>query len=115
MKELAKQMSKAISTERERRFIADEAILETVLRENGWCKQSEVIYDHHGQVACYAFGCTEADKVRKEAVTKTLSDIKRQIHDHAIYPHGAGINPYISLRVIDAIIQDALKKTEVKV
>lgn len=89
MKELAKQMSEAISTERERRFIADEAILETVLRENGWCKRSEV--------------------------TKTLSDIKRQIHDHAIYPHGAGINPYISLRVIDAIIQDALKKTEVKV
>lgn len=41
MKELAKQMSEAISTECERRFIMDEATLETVLRENGWCKQSE--------------------------------------------------------------------------
>ena len=40
MKELAKQMSEAISTERERRRIVDEAALETVLRENGWCKQS---------------------------------------------------------------------------
>lgn len=84
MKELAKQMSEAISTECERRFIMDEATLETVLRENGWCKQSEVV--------------------------KTLSDIKRQIHEKAIYPHGSGIDPYISLKVVDAIIQDALKK-----
>ena len=83
MKELAKQMSEAISTERERRFIMDEATLETVLRENGWCKQSEVV--------------------------KILSDIKRRIHDHAIYPHGAGINPYISLKLVDAIIHDMIK------
>ena len=79
MKELAKQMSEAISTERERRFIADEAAHETVLRENGWCKQSEVV--------------------------KTLSDIKRQIHEKAIYPHNAGIKPYISVREVDAIIE----------
>jgi hypothetical protein len=112
MKELAKKMSEAISTERERRFIADEAALEAVLRENGWCKQSEVIYDHHGQVACYTFGCTEADKVRKEAVTKTLSDIKRQIHEKAIYPHNAGIKPYISVREVDEIIEKEISHTK---
>lgn len=84
MKELAKQMSEAISTERERRFIMDEATLETVLRENGWCKQSEVV--------------------------KTLSDIKRQIHEKAIYPHNSGIEPYISLKVVDAIIEAEMRK-----
>ena len=52
---------------------------------------------------------------KSEVVTKTLSDIKRQIHEKAIYPHNAGIKPYISVREVDAIIQDALKKTEVKV
>ena len=52
---------------------------------------------------------------KKNAIQEALINLRRQIHDHAIYPHGAGINPYISLRVVDAIIQDALKKAEVKV
>ena len=50
------------------------------------------------------------DVIPRSEVNKLLLDLKKEIHDHAIYPHGAGINPYISLRVIDAIIQDALKK-----
>lgn len=41
MRDLAKLMGEAISTERERRYIEDEAKLEAVLRENGWSKQSE--------------------------------------------------------------------------
>lgn len=40
--DLAKKMSEAISTERERRLIADEAALETVLRENGWIRVEEM-------------------------------------------------------------------------
>lgn len=40
--ELAKQMSEAISTEVEQRYIEDEAKLESVLRANGWRKASEV-------------------------------------------------------------------------
>ena len=46
---------------------------------------------------------------REEVAINALLELKRQIHDHAIYPHGAGINPYISLKLVDAIIQDALK------
>ena len=46
---------------------------------------------------------------RAEVAINALLELKRQIHDHAIYPHGAGINPYISLKLVDAIIQDALK------
>lgn len=87
MKELAKQMSEAISTERERRFIADEAALETVLRENGWCKQSEVIYDHHGQVACYTFGCTEADKVREEVAREIFARVRKAFYDVSSVTH----------------------------
>jgi hypothetical protein len=52
------------------------------------------------------------DVVPKSEVTKTLSDIKRQIHEKAIYPHNAGIKPYISVREVDAIIQDKLKHME---
>lgn len=48
----------------------------------------------------------------RQEVVKILSDIKRQIHEKAIYPHNAGIKPYISLREIDAIIQDKLKHME---
>ncbi len=40
--EIAKRMSEAISTETEHRYIRDERKLEAVLKENGWCKASEV-------------------------------------------------------------------------
>jgi hypothetical protein len=45
------------------------------------------------------------DVAPKSEVIKTLSDIKRQIHEKAIYPHNAGIKPYISVREVDAIIE----------
>jgi hypothetical protein len=45
MHELAKQMSEAISTAVEQRYIEDEAKLEAVLRANGWRKAPEVIED----------------------------------------------------------------------
>ena len=41
----------------------------------------------------------------RQEVVKTLSDIKRQIHEKAIYPHNAGIKPHISVREVDAIIE----------
>lgn len=40
--ELAKQMSKAISTEVEQKYIMEEAKLEAVLRANGWVKAEEI-------------------------------------------------------------------------
>ena len=42
MRHLVEQMEKAISTEREKRFLADERKLEEVLKANGWRKASEV-------------------------------------------------------------------------
>ena len=43
--ELAKQMSEAISTAVEQRYIEDEAKLRAVLIENGWRKASDVVRD----------------------------------------------------------------------
>ena len=40
--EIAKRMSEAISTEMELRYISDERKLEAALKENGWCKASDL-------------------------------------------------------------------------
>ena len=40
--EIAKRMSEAISTEMEHRYISDERKLEAALKENGWCKASDL-------------------------------------------------------------------------
>lgn len=50
------------------------------------------------------------DVVPKSEVIGALSDVKRQIHEKAIYPHGAGIKPYISLNEIDAILVREIEK-----
>jgi hypothetical protein len=33
-----------------------------------------------------------------------LSDFKKEIHDKAVYPNCHGVEPYISLKVFDAVI-----------
>ena len=42
MRYLADEMGKAISTELEKRYLADERKLEEVLKANGWCKASDL-------------------------------------------------------------------------
>ena len=43
-------------------------------------------------------------KIPAVDVTKVLSDLKRQIHDKAVYPNCHDVEPYISLKVFDAVI-----------
>jgi hypothetical protein len=43
-------------------------------------------------------------KIPAVDMTKVLSDLKRQIHDKAVYPNCHGVEPYISLKVFDAVI-----------
>lgn len=43
-------------------------------------------------------------KIPAVDVTKVLSDLKRQIHDKAVCPNCHGVEPYISLKVFDAVI-----------
>ena len=43
--------------------------------------------------------------LRGVTVPQILYGIKTEIHNKAVYPHNSGIDPYISLKVFDAIIQ----------
>jgi hypothetical protein len=40
-----------------------------------------------------------------ETLRYILSDLKKKIHDRAVYPHNSHIDPYISLKAVDAIIE----------
>ena len=48
--EIAKRMSEAIFTETEHRYISDERKLEAVLKENGWCKASDLAEEIFAEV-----------------------------------------------------------------
>lgn len=49
---------------------------------------------------------------RKETVPigDILSDIKREIHNKAVFANIKGVDPYITLKTVDAIIANAVKK-----
>ena len=42
--------------------------------------------------------------VAKGVLKYILSDFKKEIHDKAVYPNCHGVEPYISLKVFDAVI-----------
>lgn len=42
--------------------------------------------------------------VATETLKYIFSDLKKQIHDKAVYPNCHGVEPYISLKVFDAVI-----------
>ena len=39
-----------------------------------------------------------------------LLKLKRDLHEKAIYPHGKGIDSYILLKVVDALINNYLRE-----
>lgn len=51
-----------------------------------------------------------ADVVPKSEVEHTLSDLKKEIHNIAVYPHGIGGSPYITLKALDAIIKNKVEE-----
>jgi hypothetical protein len=40
---------------------------------------------------------------------KALLELKKQIHDHAVYPHNAGIDAYITLKAFDSVLNNFMK------
>ena len=48
--------------------------------------------------------------VATETLMYILSDLKKEIHDRAVYPHNAGISPYVSLKVVDALISNLMSR-----
>jgi hypothetical protein len=53
---------------------------------------------------------SELDKKQQDM----LHHLKRDLHEKAIYPHGKGIDSYILLKVVDAIINNYLRELEEK-
>lgn len=47
-------------------------------------------------------------KMAQGEIKNALLELKKQIHDKATYPETQGISPYISLKVVDAILQNYL-------
>lgn len=51
-----------------------------------------------------------ADVVPRAELEHILSDLKKQIHDKAVYPEARSVKPYISLKVVDAIIINKMEE-----
>lgn len=50
------------------------------------------------------------EKAKAEVAAKVLLDLKREIHDKAVYPNSQDIPNYISLKVFDAVLNSCIKK-----
>ena len=59
-----------------------------------------------------AFFETSADVVPRSEIIKVLSDLKKEIHDKAVYPNISGVDSYISLKKVDAILSEYMNDTE---
>ena len=46
----------------------------------------------------------------KTDVEHILSDLKKEIHDKAVFPNNGCVSPYINLKVLDAVIQKYIDK-----
>ncbi len=51
-----------------------------------------------------------ADVIPKSEVEHILSDLKKEIRDKAVYPEVRSVNPYITLKVVDAIINNKMEE-----
>lgn len=87
MRYLADEMGKAISTELEKRYLAEEQKLEEVLKANGWCKASDlaeeifaeidkIIDKHYNR---HIFGVEDLSDVEQEAVMNFSGDVTYDI------------------------------------
>ena len=49
---------------------------------------------------------------KSEVARELLSDLKKTVHDKAVYSYSKEMYPYINLKVFDAILQDYINKLE---
>lgn len=47
---------------------------------------------------------------QSDAVLETLSALKKEIHDKAVYPCSQGVAPYVLLNTIDGIVQKYINR-----
>ena len=48
--------------------------------------------------------------IKDSKAQDVLSNLKREIHDKAVYPEARSVKPYISLKVVDAIINNKMEE-----
>jgi hypothetical protein len=48
--------------------------------------------------------------IKDSKAQDVLSNLKREIHDKAVYPEARSVKPYISLKVVDAIIINKMEE-----
>ena len=48
--------------------------------------------------------------IKDSKAQDVLSNLKREIHDKAVYPETRSVKPYISLKVVDAIIINKMEE-----
>lgn len=46
----------------------------------------------------------------EKAISQALYEVKHKIHDRAVDPRIRGVDPYVSLKAVDAIIANCLAK-----
>ena len=51
-----------------------------------------------------------SDNIKSKLAEDLLSEIKKEAHNKAVHPCGCKIDPYISLKVLDGIIQKYINK-----
>lgn len=50
------------------------------------------------------------DKQTSQQIADILSDLKREIHNKAVFTNIKGVDPYVTLKTVDAIIANAVKR-----
>ena len=72
-------------------------------------KDKEVYITIKNNTACKFFNPTADVAPKSEVAKELLSDLKKAVHDKAVYPHNEEF-AFINLRVFDTVIQSYLKK-----
>jgi hypothetical protein len=53
-----------------------------------------------------------ADVAPKTELAKMLSDLKKTVHDKAVYSYSKDMYPYINLKVFDAIVAEYISRLD---
>ncbi len=63
--------------------------------------------DLHSEIAKLT---VDLDNAKREVTREILADLKRRIHDKAIYPKAIGVYSFINIKVFDAVLNNVLIK-----
>ena len=96
------------------RYIDAEALTDSMLEHYNELCEKYGDYDHYttgyGDAIDAIENAPTEDVVPRAELEHLLSDFKKEIHDKAVYPEARSVKPYISLKVVDAIIINKMEE-----